>query len=278
MSTSSHVQDVETADFQTAVIERSKDVPVVVDFWAAWCGPCRTLGPALEAAVTARNGDIVLAKVDVDRNQQLAAQFGIRGIPAVKAFKDGKLVDQFTGALPPQQIEAFLDRIAPTAADRLATQAAARLPNDPAGAAATFEEALELDGRHLGAALGLAELVLDDDPQRALDLVSPHRPEVSAEAIAAKAQLAFADSLDLDVLRTAAGADPTDAAAQLELGRALAATGEYRAAIDHLLRAVRLGGATRDAARDQLVQLFTILGDTDPLVKTGRRELANALF
>ena len=278
MSASPHVRDVDTADFATAVLERSKEVPVVVDFWAEWCGPCRTLGPALEAAVDSRQGEVELAKVDVDRNQQLAAQFGVRGIPAVKAFKDGKLVDQFTGVLPPQQIEAFLDRIAPTEADRLVAQANAQLPDDPAAATSSFERALALDDRHLGAAYGFAELLLDTDPQRALDLVTPHRPDPSAETIAAKAQLALAHSLDLDTLRAATEADPTAGAAHLELGRGLAATGGYAEAIEHLITAVRLGGDTRDVARDQLVQVFTILGDDDPLVKAGRRQLANALF
>lgn len=107
------VKDVDEANFQQEVIERSKEVPVVVDFWAEWCGPCRTLGPAIEQAVNDRDGQVELAKVDVDSNQQLAASFQVQGIPAVKAFVNGEMVDEFTGALPPAQIEAFLDRIVP---------------------------------------------------------------------------------------------------------------------------------------------------------------------
>ncbi|MCB0861275.1 MAG: thioredoxin [Solirubrobacterales bacterium] len=107
------VKDVDEASFQQEVIERSKEVPVVVDFWAEWCGPCRTLGPAIEQAVSERAGKVELAKVDVDSNQQLAAAFRVQGIPAVKAFVNGEMVDEFTGALPPAQISAFLDRIAP---------------------------------------------------------------------------------------------------------------------------------------------------------------------
>jgi putative thioredoxin len=107
------VKDVDEASFQQEVIERSKEVPVVVDFWAEWCGPCRTLGPAIEQAVDERDGKVELAKVDVDSNQQLAATFRVQGIPAVKAFVDGEMVDEFTGALPPAQIDAFLDRIVP---------------------------------------------------------------------------------------------------------------------------------------------------------------------
>src|SRR5436305_9105777 len=103
--------DVSEHDFEPRVVERSREVPVVVDFWAEWCGPCRTLGPALEAAVARRAGQVELAKVDVDANQSLAAAFGIRGIPAVKAFRDGKIVSEFTGAIPPAQIEEFLDEL-----------------------------------------------------------------------------------------------------------------------------------------------------------------------
>src|SRR6202012_3770511 len=108
--------DATEIDFERDVIERSKEVPVVVDFWADWCGPCKQLSPALEAAETKRDGEVVLAKVDVDSNQALAAQFGIQGIPAVKAFRDGQIVDEFTGAVPPPQVEAFFAGLAPSPA------------------------------------------------------------------------------------------------------------------------------------------------------------------
>ena len=131
------IKDVAEASFQSDVIERSSEVPVVVDFWAEWCGPCRQLSPALESAVQSRKGDVELAKVDVDSNQALAAEYRVQGIPAVKAFKDGQVVEEFTGAIPPAQVEAFLNTIVPSEADRLAD----------GGDEAALRQALELDHR-----------------------------------------------------------------------------------------------------------------------------------
>lgn len=277
MSSSPHVFDVDAAGFQTAVLDRSHQVPVVVDFWAAWCGPCRTLGPMLEAAVDARGGSVVLAKVDVDANQQLAQAFRVQGIPQVIAVRDGKVVDQFTGAQPPGRIESFLDGVAPSEADRAVAHA--RTVSGDA-AIATLRHALELEPGHREAAIRLAELLVDEDPDAALELVTPHLPDPAAAAIATRVELARHGEGDVEELRAkvAAAGDAVEPATLLALGRALAAAGEYEEAFDHLLRAVRAGGDCREPAREQLVALFTLLGDGDPRVRAARPQLARALF
>jgi putative thioredoxin len=267
--------DVDEADFQTAVLDRSHEVPVVVDFWAAWCGPCRTLGPMLEEAVAARNGEVVLAKVDVDRNQALAQAFRVQGIPQVLGFRDGKVVAQFTGVVPQPQLAAFLDELTPSEADRAVVRARAL---DGEARETELRRALELDPSHREAAVGLADLLVDRDPDAALDLVAPHRPDPAAEAIVTRAELARDGGGDVDALRARVDGGAADGEALLTLGRALAARGEYDEAIDRLLAAVELGGDTREPAREQLVALFGVLGDTDERVRAARPRLARALF
>lgn len=269
------IRDVGAADFEEAVVARSHDVPVVVDFWAAWCGPCRTLGPMLEDAVTRREGAVELAKVDVDGAQQLAARFGIRGIPAVKAFRDGEVVAEFVGAQPASQIEAFLDQLVPSEADRLVGRAARTDATDADEAERCLRRALELEPDHRGASVALAELIVERDPDAALDLVAPHRPDPTAERVAARAALSGEGS-DVAALRAAA-ADGDDRA-RLQLGRALAARGDHEAAVEELLEVVLAGGDEREAARRQILDIFTIAGDTAPFVADARRRLASALY
>jgi putative thioredoxin len=268
------VIDVDEASFPVEVIERSHEVPVVVDFWAAWCGPCRTLGPMLESAVAARHGQVVLAKVDVDRNQTLARTYQVQGIPQVLGFRDGRPVAQFTGAVPPQQIEVFLDGLAPSEADQAVVRARAL---EGSAREAHLRQALELDPGHREAAIGLADLLVDADPDAALELMQAHRPDPAAEAIVTRAELARAGGVDVDGLRARVETD-ADGSSLLVLGRALAAAGEYDEAIDRLLAAVELGGETREEARGQLVALFGLLGDGDERVKAARPRLARALF
>lgn len=275
---SAQVLDVDEASFQAEVLDRSHEVPVVVDFWAAWCGPCRTLGPMLEASVSARDGKVVLAKVDVDANPGIAQAFKIQGIPQVYAFRDGQAVNQFTGVIPQPQLEAFLDALVPSAADRLVASAREMEPERADEAETALRQALELDPSHRDAALTLADRIVERDPTAALELIAAHRPDPAAEAIVSRASLAADGDVDVDGLREATAANPDDADLLIQLGRALAARGEHDEAIDHLLQAVELDGGSRDAAREQLVALFGVLGNEDPRVAAARPRLARALF
>jgi len=277
MSSSPHVIDVDASSWQSAVIDRSHHVPVVVDFWAAWCGPCRTLGPILERAVEARGGEVLLAKLDVDSNQQLAAQFRVQGIPAVKAFRNGQVVAEFVGAQPTSAVERFLDQVVPTIADRAVAEARVLLDTDRAGATQRLRAALESDPGHREAAIMLAEIVVDEDPDQASLLVRPHRPDPAAEAVVVRADLAAAGG-DLDGLEARVAADADEAEARIALARLMAAQGAHDRAIDLLLQAVAIGDEHRDEAREQLVGLFTVLGDDSDLVRTARPKLAAALF
>jgi putative thioredoxin len=241
------VIDVTEATFEAEVVQRSHELPVVVDFWAAWCGPCRQLTPALEAAANAREGQVVLAKVDTDANRQLSAAFRIQGIPAVKAFRDGQVVEEFTGALPPRQVEAFFDALVPSEADRLAE----------AGDEASLRRALELDPHHGGAKLALAALLRADRPDEALELLDQVAGSFQADGLAARIRLERS-GLDLD-----------------DAWRALDA-GEDEAAIDALIAA--MDDAHRDDVRAVVVAIADRLGVAHPLAREARRKLAAALY
>jgi putative thioredoxin len=253
--------DVGEADFQERVLRRSFDVPVVVDFWAGWCAPCRVLGPILEEAVAARGGRVVLAKLDVDQAPRLSAAFGIQGIPAVKAFVDGRIVDEFVGAQPPAVVEGFIEALVPSQAD-LAVAEAASL--DPAEAEVRYREALAADPDSVPARVALARLALDrGEAKEALKLLQPveHAPETAA--LLARARLAR---------ESADQASPFAAAARM------ASDGAPEMALDQLLAAVREGGERREPARKLMLDVFQLLGDDHPLTTRFRRSLTNALF
>jgi putative thioredoxin len=249
--------DVTEADFETRVIERSREVPVVVDFWAEWCGPCRQLGPALEAAVGARAGEVELAKVDVDSNQMLAQAFGVQGIPAVKAFRDARVAGEFTGAVPPARIEQFLDTLLPSEADRLAS----------AGDEDSLRAALERDPRHAPAALALARIAIErGDADEARALLADHaESDFVAGGLLAR--------LELEQALAANGAGSR------ELPRAFAAwdDGDPERALELLQSAIADDPEHRDLIRRVMVAIFTELGPEHPLASAHRRRLAAAL-
>ncbi|HEX2129062.1 MAG TPA: thioredoxin domain-containing protein, partial [Solirubrobacterales bacterium] len=234
------IKDVTEASFMADVVERSREVPVVVDFWAEWCGPCRQLGPALEDAVRKRAGEIELVKVDTDSNQSLAASFDIRGIPAVKAFRDGQVVAQFTGAIPPAQIEEFLNTLVPSKADRLVE----------AGDESSLREALELDPRNAAAAAALGRVLLArGDADEAAELFGRFAGDFVIEGLGARIAL------------TGANGDGADAS---DLGQAFASwdEGDAAAALERLQEAISGEGDAerRDLIRKVMVAIFTELG------------------
>ncbi len=274
------VKDIDQQSFGQEVLQRSHEVPVVVDFWAAWCAPCRTLGPALERVAEAYGGAFQLVKVDVDANQQLAMQFGVRSIPTVIAFRDGKPVSQFMGAVPEQQIRAFVDSILPSEADRLVDEARNFvLDGDEQQAEALFREVLADVPDHPDAGTGLAALLIArGETDEALILLGKLGRSAEVERLEAAARLQASHVGDLGDLEAAVAAEPQDMPARFELGKALAARGEHEVALDHLLEVVRSGEELRNQARQAMVDVFGILGPDHPLTAAYRKALANALF
>jgi putative thioredoxin len=250
------ISNVTEQEFQAKVIERSKQVPVVVDFWAEWCGPCRTLGPAIEDAVRKRNGEIELAKVDTDHNPGIAQKYEIASIPAVKAFKDGKVVAEFIGAIPPARIEAFLNEIVPSEADRLAES----------GDEDSLRKALELDPRHAQAAIGLGRIQLArGDTEEALETLGPFPHDFVADGLTARAELsATHNGAAADALQRGFAAwddaNPDEALAQLQS-----------------VLAEEQDPQRKDQLRRVMVAIFTELGADHPLAREHRRRLAAAL-
>ncbi len=250
------ISDVSEQEFEAKVIERSKQVPVVVDFWAEWCGPCRTLGPAIEDAVRKRNGEIELAKVDTDRNPGIAQQYEIASIPAVKAFKDGKVVAEFIGAIPPARIEAFLNEIVPSEADRLAES----------GDEADLREALELDPRNAPAAVGLGRILLGrGETDEALEMLKGFPHDFVADGLAARAELSASGN--------------GDAPDELQLAFAAWDEGNPEETLEKLQAVLssEQDSGRKDQLRRVMVAIFTELGADHPLAREHRRRLAAAL-
>ncbi|MBF0188485.1 MAG: co-chaperone YbbN [Magnetococcales bacterium] len=284
MSHSQWVIDVDEASFVKEVAERSHTTPVLVDFWAPWCGPCKTLGPILEKLAEESSGRFILAKINADENQQLGQQFGVRGIPAVKLVIDGKLAGEFTGAQPESQIKEFLDKHIPSPADDYASQAESLIQQgDLEGASTLYANILSQQPDHIPSLLGLTKILVEvgrmEEAQEMFDRL-PEKERTSPEAKALKARLTFQGSAtDLSDLESAIAKDPDDLAARLELARALVSREEYAASMDQFLEVIRRDRSFDDeAGRQGMLQVFDMLGPTHPLVMQYRSQLSALLF
>jgi len=276
------------ATFAQDVIEASRQQPVIVDFWAPWCGPCRQLGPALERVVTAAKGAVKMVKIDIDKNPVFAGQLRVQSIPAVFAFVDGRPVDAFMGALPESDIKAFVARLAGPpgggqTADLLAMAQESLKLGDAAGAAQAFAQVLREDPANATAIAGLARVYLNGgDAERAQEILAM-APEgaKSAELDSVRAALALAGEATSDVaeFEQRLATDPNDHEARLELAKALAGRGNMAAAADHLLKIIEVDRTWNDeAARKQLLTVFEAAGPTSDVAKQGRRRLSALLF
>ena len=245
------VIDATERDFEQLVVERSREVPVVVDFWAEWCGPCRQLGPLLEREAARREGEVDLVKLDTDANPGISQAFGIQGIPAVKAFKDGRVVSEFVGAQPPPVVERFFDALVPSEAERLAA----------AGDEASLRRAVELEPARAEAAVPLAKMLLErGERDEAARVLEPVVGSFQADGLKARLRL--------------------DAAEDLDLGDAFAAldAGDDERALDLLIDAIPTADGHKDDIRQVVVARLDELGVDHPLARDARRRLASALY
>ncbi|HWR78058.1 MAG TPA: co-chaperone YbbN [Thiobacillus sp.] len=277
-----HSLDVGLADFQQAVLDESMRRPVVVDFWAPWCGPCKSLKPILEKLAAEYDGKFLLAKINSDDNQELAARYGVRGIPSVKAFINGEPVDEFSGALPEGEVRAFLDRLVPSPADELRAQAAElRLAGDMSAALQKLADASKIAPTHVGVRLDAAEIMLDlgeADETRRLIAGVPDDADPRVPQLKARLQFMGAAGEDEAALSARVAANENDLEARLKLANLLVAAGQYEAGMDQLLEIIRRDrGFGDDIGRKTLLSVFNLLGSGD-LVSRYRRLLASALY
>ncbi|TBW36151.1 thioredoxin [Siculibacillus lacustris] len=285
------IRETSTRDFMKDVIDASVDTPVLVDFWAEWCGPCKQLTPILEKVVRAGKGRVKLVKMNIDNHPEVAGQLGIRSIPAVIAFKGGQPVDGFMGAVPESQIQTFIDKIAgpggPSEIDVLVAEGdAAAEAGDLAEASKLYAAALRLEPAHFGATVGLAgvyvtagEFAQAEQFLTTLPATAAGDPRVAA--VRARIALANLSSAVDDVLALEArlDKDPADHQARFDLALALAGKDHRQAAVDHLIEIIRRDRAWQeDGARKQLLQFFEAWGPKDPATLSGRRRLSSVLF
>jgi putative thioredoxin len=284
------IKNTTTKDFLRDVIEASREVPVLVDFWATWCGPCRQLTPILEKAVRAAKGAVRLVKLNIDEHPQIPGQMGVQSIPAVFAFQDGRPVDGFMGALPESRVNDFIARLigdsaGDTAADLEAAEAALSA-GDVNSAAQLFGEVMQKDRENAQALAGLAKCYIKTGDlaraEQTLALVPPAKADSSPVA-SARAALELARKTpaagDIETLRAKLAADPKDPQARFDLALALSAKGDRSGALDELLAVVAKNRSWNDdAARKQLLQLFDAWGPADPSTIAGRQRLSSLLF
>jgi len=280
----SWVFDVTDADFERSVLDRSNESPVVVDFWAPWCGPCHVLGPVLERLADEYAGKFVLGKVNVDENPGLASTFRIQGIPAVKIFKDGDLFTEFTGALPEPAIREILSQVVPSPLDELVAEGERMARQGETDAARSLlERVLEEAPHHPRALLGMGRLLMDTDADKAVTLLErvaigiPERKE--ADLLIARHNLSRGDGEDLAVLRQRVLQDPDDMPARFSLAKSLAAVGDYEAALEEFLLILSKDRSLEDdGARKSMIQIFEVLGPGNELADRYRSEMAKILF
>ena len=284
------IKNTTTKDFMRDVVEASRKVPVLVDFWAPWCGPCRQLTPLLEKAVRAAKGAVKLVKMNIDEHPQIPGQMGVQSIPAVFAFQDGRPVDGFMGALPESRIKSFIARLigdesADAAADLDAADEALAA-GDANTAAQAFAEALQKDAENERAAAGLAKCYIKTGDltraEQTLALVPPAKAD-SVPVASARASLELArkaaNAGDAESLRAKLAANPNDSQSRFDLAVALNAKGDRQGALDELLTIIRKDRAFNDdAARKELLQLFDAWGASDPATISGRQRLSSLLF